>query len=143
EIKFGAEYEKEEAEVVRRFTGGQQVDVFSNAANPARPVYSHFYWTTPTATVANAPVSQLTASPEHKNTTLFLQDRWAARSNLSLNLGLRWDRQEIIDASGVKQIDLKDDYAPRLGFIWDPTNDGRSKLYGSYGRYYEQIPMDL
>ena len=143
EIKLGAEYEKEEAEVVRRFTGGQQVDVFSNAANPARPVYSHFYWTTPTATVANAPVSQLTASPEHKNTTLFLQDRWAARSNLTLNLGIRWDRQEIIDASGVKQIDLKDDYAPRLGFIWDPTNDGRSKLYGSYGRYYEQIPMDL
>jgi carboxypeptidase family protein/TonB-dependent receptor-like protein len=143
EIKLGAEYEKEEAEVVRRFTGGQQVDVFSNAVNPSRPVYSHFYWTTPTATVANAPVSQLTASPEHKNTTLYLQDRWAVRSNLTLSLGVRWDRQEIIDASGVKQVDLKDDYAPRLGFIWDSTNDGRSKLYGSYGRYYEQIPMDL
>ncbi|HEV8579354.1 MAG TPA: TonB-dependent receptor [Thermoanaerobaculia bacterium] len=140
EIKLGAEHEKEEAEVVRRYSGGQQVDVFST---PSGPVYSHFYWTTPTATPANAPVSALVASPEHKITTVYLQDRWTVRPNFTLNLGVRWDRQEIIDASGAKQIDLKEDYAPRLGFIWDPTATGRSKVYGSYGRYYEQIPMDL
>ncbi len=56
---------------------------------------------------------------------------------------MRWDRQEIIDASGVKRIDLKDDYAPRLGFVWDPSGEHASKLFGSYGRYYEQLPMDL
>lgn len=143
QLKFGAEYEKESADVVRRNSGGQQVDVFSNAVDPSRPVYSHFYWTTPTATVENAPVSALVAAPEHKVSTLFLQDRWNVRPNLTLNLGLRWDRQEIIDASGEKRVDLKDDYAPRLGFVWDPESQGRSKVFGSYGRYYEQIPMDL
>ncbi len=75
EIKLGLEYEREQADVVRRYSGGQQMDVF---ANGGRPVYSHFYWTTPTATPENAPVSQLTASPEHKNTTAYLQDRWTA-----------------------------------------------------------------
>lgn len=140
EVKAGLEYEEEKADVVRRFSGGQQVDRFNVGG---RTVFSHFFWTTPTATVGSAPVSQLAASPEHKVTTVFLQDRWSLRSNLTLNLGLRWDRQEIIDALGQKQIDLKDDYAPRLGFIWDPKSDGRSKLYGSFGRYYEQIPMDL
>jgi hypothetical protein len=140
EIKGGLEYEREQADVVRRFSGGQQIDVYSNGG---RPVYSHSYWTTPTATIANAPVSQLTASPEHKNTTAYLQDRWTVTSNLSLDLGVRWDRQEIIDASGVRQIDLKKDFAPRLGFVWDPSANGRSKLFGSFGRYYEQIPMDL
>jgi hypothetical protein len=143
ELKLGLEHEQQSADVLRRFSGGQQVDVLVNDANPARPVYSHFYWTTPTATIENAPISQLTAGPEHKNTTAYLQDRWTVRPNLTFNLGLRWDRQEIIDAAGTRQIDLKKDYAPRLGFIWDPGADGRSKLYGSFGRYYEQIPMDL
>jgi len=40
-------------------------------------------------------------------------------------------------------IDLKDDYAPRLGFIWDPSGTHSAKIFASYGRYYEQIPMDL
>jgi hypothetical protein len=143
EIKFGAEYEKEGADVVRRYSGGQQVDVFGNPTEPGRPVYSHFYWTTPDATIANAPVSALVAAPEHKVSTLYLQDHWAARPNVTFNLGLRWDRQQIIDAEGTQQIDLKKDVAPRLGFVWDPSREGKSKVYGSYGRYYEQIPMDL
>jgi len=143
EIKLGAEYEKEEAEVTKVFTGGQQIDVLANEDDPSRPIYSHLYWTTPTATLANAPVSSLVAAPEHKVTTLYLQDRWAALANLTISAGVRWDRQEIIDSQGTTQIDLKKDYAPRLGFIWDPSREGRSKVYGSYGRYYEQIPMDL
>ena len=143
EIKGGVEIEREQADVVRRFSGGQQIDVFANPADPSRPIYSHSYWTTPTATLDNAPVSQLTASPEHKNTSLYLQDRWSLRPNLTVSLGVRWDRQQIIDAEGTEQIDLTKDLAPRLGFIWDPTNDGHSKVFGSFGRYYEQIPMDL
>jgi hypothetical protein len=140
EIKGGLEYETENADVVKRYSGGQQIDVYSQGI---RPVYSHFYWTTPTATIGNAPVSALVASPEHNVTTLYLQDRWAAGDNLTFNFGLRWDRQEIIDASGETQIDLKKDYAPRFGFIWDPSGDGSAKVYGSWGRYYEQLPMDL
>ena len=41
------------------------------------------------------------------------------------------------------QIDLKEDFAPRLGVVFDPSGDHTSKVFGSYGRYYEQIPMDL
>ncbi len=143
EPKLGIEYEKQDATVVRRMSGGQQVDVFPNRVNPSRPIYRHFYWTTPDATLANAPISQLVASPSHENTTVYLQDRWTLLGNLTLSFGVRWDRQEIFDASGAKQIDLKDDYAPRFGFIWDPGRDGRSRVYGSYGRFYEQLPMDL
>jgi hypothetical protein len=62
---------------------------------------------------------------------------------LTINAGVRWDRQRIIDASGVTQIDLKKDFAPRLGFVFDPGAAHHDKIYGSYGRYYEQIPMDL
>jgi hypothetical protein len=142
DLKGGIEYEKETADVTKRMSGGQQVDVFANTVNPSKPIYRHFYWTTPTADVGNAPLSALLASPEHKITTLYLQDRWSMQ-NFTLNAGVRWDRQQIIDASGVQRIDLKKDYAPRLGFVWDPSGAHRSKLYGSYGRFYEEIPMDL
>lgn len=142
QFKFGIEFQDETADVVKRMSGGQQVDIFENPNNPNKPIYSHFYWTTPDATVANAPVSALNASPQHKNTAVYVQDRWALK-NVTLNAGVRWDRQRIIDASGVTQIDLKKDYAPRLGLIWDPSGTGKTKVFGSYGRYYEEIPMDL
>ncbi len=100
EIKGGIEYEKDSAEVVKRMSGGQQITIFDNPTNPARPIYQHFYWTIPNATTSpfNAPLSQLNASPEHKIWTAYLQDRWSILSNLTLNVGVRWDRQEIIDA---------------------------------------------
>ncbi len=142
QIKGGIEFEDQTANVVKRMSGGQQVDIFANAVNSSKPIYSHTYWTTPDATVANAPISALNASPQHKNTTAYLQDHWTAK-DFTLNAGIRWDRQRIIDASGVTQIDLKKDYAPRLGFVWDPSGTNHSKVFVSYGRYYEEIPMDL
>ena len=97
-------------------SGGQRVDIFANEVDPARPIYSHFYWTTPTATVDNAPISQLVASPaarEHDRLPPGPLDG-AAQPDRS-TLGVRWDRQEIVDRFGDRRIDLKDDYAPRLG----------------------------
>ena len=145
EIKGGLEYEKDSAEVVKRMSGGQQVTIFDNPNNPAQPVYQHFYWTIPNATTDpfNAPISQLNASPEHKIWTAYLQDRWNVLSSLTLNLGVRWDRQEIIDASGESRVTLDKDWAPRLGVIWSPGSDKKTKVYSSFGLYYEEIPMDL
>ncbi len=143
EIKGGLEYEQASADVVKVMSGGQQVSVFANPVNPSQPIYSHQYWTTPDATVANAPISQLSASPQHKVTTAYLQDRWSINNNLVFSYGLRWDRQQIVDASGVTQIDMKKDVAPRLGLIWDPSGAHLMKIYGSFGQFYEELPMDL
>jgi hypothetical protein len=143
EIKGGIEFETDEAEVSKRMSGGQEVDVFPNAVHPDMPIYQHNYWTVADATLDNAPTSELVASPKHDNTTVFVQDRWTMSPALTLSFGVRWDRQQIIDAAGKTQIDLDQDYAPRAGFIWTPGADGRSKVFGSYGWFYEGIPMDL
>ncbi len=40
-----------------------------------------------------------------------------------------------------------DKLAPRLGFAWDATGDGRTKLYGSWGVFYDimklLMPLDF
>jgi len=69
------------------------------------------------------------------------QDRWTLK-NLTLtpaSVGPAAHHR----CAGVTQIDLKKDYAPRLGFVWDPSGANHSKVFGSFGRYYEEIPMDL
>src|SRR6185436_19319093 len=93
EFKGGVEYEDETADVSKRMSGGQQVTILENPAG-GPTIYLHFYWTTPTATPGNAPLSALAASPEHKVTTAYFQTRWAATPNFTLNLGVRWDRSE-------------------------------------------------
>ena len=73
----------------------------------------------------------------------FVQDSWSIADKVTLNLGLRYDALTLAGADGVVRISLKDQWSPRIGIIYDPTQAGRSKIYVNYGRYYEQIPLDI
>ncbi len=86
----------------------------------------------------------------------FLQDSWNIRPNLTLNVGLRWEQQTGFVAKGLAgtlspqgevipeaAYELNNMLAPRVGFIFDPTQEGKSKVYGHWGRFYENVPMDL
>jgi hypothetical protein len=90
------------------------------------------------------------------NYAAFLQDSWQIRPNLTINAGLRWENQTGYVADALKgtvssegeiipdtAYELTNMLAPRLGFIYDPTSEGKSKIFGHWGRFYEAVPMDL
>ncbi len=144
EIKGGFDYQSDQADVIKRMSGGQQVTIFANPNDPSQPVYQHFYWTIPTASLPdNVPTSQLNASPYHRTYSFYLQDTITALPNLTFNVGVRYDNQQVYSSDGTQQINLTGSWAPRIGFTWDPTKDNKTKVFGSFGYFYEQIPMDL
>jgi outer membrane receptor protein involved in Fe transport len=74
--------------------------------------------------------------------TFFAQDSWKATDRLTLNLGVRYE-QETLDGVLIKDFSLKNNWAPRLGATYDLTGDGKTKVYGNFGRFYARIPNDL
>ena len=52
-----------------------------------------------------------------------------------MNLGLRYDRQTLTDATK--------NFAPRIGFGWHPGGDARTSIRGGYGMYYTQIRANV
>jgi len=79
----------------------------------------------------------------------FFQDRWNPTDRLTLNIGLRFDRQEgVIPKQGedrsyepsrvlekFKPL-IWNTLSPRLGVSYDITGDGKTVLKASYGRFY-------
>jgi hypothetical protein len=63
--------------------------------------------------------------------TGFAQDTFHVLPNLTLDLGLRYDRQTLTTATK--------NFQPRVGFAWHPGDDGRTVIRAGYAMYYTQI----
>ncbi|MGN6108070.1 MAG: TonB-dependent receptor domain-containing protein, partial [Kofleriaceae bacterium] len=91
------------------------------------------------------------------NWAAYVRDSWQIQPNLTLNVGLRYEEQRMRYSSelqdqidpltqvqlGKNAMNLRGMFAPRVGLLYDWTKEGRSKIYGHWGRFYESIPMDI
>lgn len=98
-------------------------------------------------------------------TSFFVQDDFIVNRSLTLNLGLRYDRLsalsdrtrgrlgvfdpvrgEVVQPADVEKDGLVNpdnrNVGPRLGFAWQPFNDGKTVIRGGYGIYYDQKPLN-
>jgi hypothetical protein len=90
----------------------------------------------------------------------FIQDKWQPRSNLTVNFGIRYEAQwnndpqtpivgannqppSLRQAPGTDRrtvpqtiADDTNNWGPRLGISWDPTDDGKTVVRGGVGVYY-------
>src|SRR5207249_2345801 len=84
-----------------------------------------------TQTFGNTVVSQ-----SNPNLGFYAQDEWKVSPSLTLNLGVRYDLQFLKTiATDTNNI------SPRAGFAWAPFKSRRTLVRGSFGLFYDRVPL--
>jgi outer membrane receptor protein involved in Fe transport len=95
---------------------------------------------------------RLNSKVNGRNQGLYFQDEWRFNRRLTLNLGVRLENEYLppyrSEQGGVKianpvSFNWGDKVAPRLGFAYDVLGDGRWKLSGSMGYFYDVLKYNL
>jgi hypothetical protein len=149
-LKAGVQFDRRGNDVDKGMSANR-VNLFWNTPAPVtgeRGRYGHYR-------VISNPIDPRRGEITHGNVSdttvgLFVQDAWTVSSRLTLNVGLRTENETVpfyssVGAAGVKPIhfSLRDKLAPRAGAAWDVAGDGRWKVHGSWGVFYDIFKLSM
>jgi hypothetical protein len=84
------------------------------------------------------------------NIGLFIQDSWTVGNRLTINAGIRTEREKVptyTTGSDIPEFGIEfgfaDKFAPRIGAAYDLKGDGRTKLFGNWGVFYDIFKLEL
>lgn len=80
---------------------------------------------------------------EVNSLSFYVNDSWQATDNLVINAGVRINNYENTVSDGRPFVDLSNQIAPRLQAIYDLAGDGSSKIYATYGRYFQPVSVNM
>jgi hypothetical protein len=69
----------------------------------------------------------------------YIQDSWKPRSNLTFNLGVRYE----VDTRKPPLPTDKNNVEPRFGFAWDPWDNHKTTIRGGYGIFFAPIDYQI
>jgi hypothetical protein len=83
---------------------------------------------------------------QQDTTGVFLQDAWTIKDRLTVNFGVRAESEDVpqyrAGAGTFIKFDFQDKVSPRLGFAYDLTGTGRTKVYGSFGTFFDVTKLE-
>jgi hypothetical protein len=74
--------------------------------------------------------------------SVHIQDTWQITEHLSIHAGLRWDGQYLVGSDGNVAQTVETPLQPRFGFVFLPGNEGRHRIYGSFGRFVQEFALN-
>ncbi len=78
--------------------------------------------------------------------SLYFQDRWQPTSRLTINAGVRMEKEDLPSFNGYAppiNFGWGDKIVPRLGVAYDLTGDGRTKMFASYNKFQDRLKFEL
>jgi hypothetical protein len=105
-----------------------------NSGNIIYPVFNN----DGTTFIRWTPVFTPTLGTAFRTYSGFANDAWRVNDRLSLNVGLRYDKNGGTDSVGNPVVKDRA-WSPRLGIAWDPRGDGRWTMNGGVAKYVAGI----
>jgi hypothetical protein len=82
------------------------------------------------------------------NHSFYVQDNWTVSKRLTLSIGLRMDKENLPSYNSLPGFEgisfgWGDKLAPRLGAAYDVLGNGKVKVFGSWGDFYDIMKYNL
>jgi len=126
----------------RRFANnhqsGSDYRIYSSSAIVNGETVTPVFLSGPTTVIQWNPILVDSQGTNFRTHAVFVSDSWRVAPRVTLNLGLRFDKNDGVNSTG--QVVARDSaWSPRLGVVWDPTGGERWSLSGSFARYVSAL----
>jgi len=130
EIKFGWDFQRARVDGIEPTNQLNQLFATVSDFGQFGPVSSGVYVL---ATVGGSTPADSRVAIRNSYNGIFVQDDWKVVRSLTVNVGVRWDRDSRFPNGG--------NFSPRLGLNWSPTS--KTVIAASWGVFYDKFRLGV